>query len=176
MGKSELMSDAALQDFFKTGVKIEINNTPVGHKVLINGEQEYTGDSYDDALDFVNRTLKANQKQYDVTATKKVADYNGYTNYETWTVALDIDNNPAKQDAAIALVKNFKAADADAVKEGLWTEDEALKLHVAKELQAAFEAEKPEVPSPYSELINGAVENIDWMEIASSVIETAQDS
>ena len=95
--------------------------------------------------------------------------YNGWTNYETWCVALWMDNEERTRrywcDEAREALKNFEgpadAADrlADAIADD------------HQEGQAGIVGK----PSVFSDLLNAALSEVNWHEIARHYIETVKE-
>lgn len=78
-------------------------------------------------------------------------EYNGYTNYETWAVALWIDNEEGSY--------NY------------WRErtQEAESIHELEDmLKDEHEENMPEVTGIYSDLLQAALDSVNWYEIAEN--------
>ena len=100
--------------------------------------------------------------------------YNGWTNYETWAVALWLGNEQTSCDywAEIAVECKADAPDADQVESGIWTVAEAARFNLADRLKEDIENGSPiEEASLYSDLLNAAIGSVDWHEIAASLLE-----
>jgi len=84
--------------------------------------------------------------------TEDEKGYNGWKNYETWAVALWIDNGQRIQQEATAIVVNSK--------------DE---YGAAQELKDWIEEGNPliDTASLYSDLLNAALSEVDWYEVAN---------
>jgi hypothetical protein len=92
--------------------------------------------------------------------------YNGWRNYETWDVALWIDNDQGSYYYARELV-------ADAARDA---EPETRRIDVADALKEWFEAGAPEMAaSAYSDLLNAAMGEVDWLEIADHYLSDLED-
>ena len=79
--------------------------------------------------------------------------YNGWTNYETWSVKLwmDNDNNCYWEEIA----KDYKDV-----------------LALARRIREEIEEANPLTePNMYSQLLNSALEEVNWEEIAESLLE-----
>lgn len=88
--------------------------------------------------------------------------YNGYTNRETWLVNLWIDNEYGWLDAYLNHV----------------IETEADKYDLADYIEADISEElNPLVDKNglYSDLLNGALSKVNWLEIAEYIIEYAKE-
>ena len=100
--------------------------------------------------------------------------YNGWTNYETWTVALWLGNDETTCDycADVADECKAEAPDSDQVKSGIWTVGEAARYQLAERLKEDIESGSPlEEASMYSDLLNSAIQSVNWKEIASTQLE-----
>jgi hypothetical protein len=91
-----------------------------------------------------------------VKATKKVAEYQGWENYETWLVALWIDNEKGSQD--------------------FWREraaETSSDADLADELKAEFEDNMPDFGGHgvYQDLLQAALGAVDWRGIAKNLRE-----
>ena len=89
--------------------------------------------------------------------------YNGWSNYETWNVALWMDNDEGsylywKEQAVDALSQNDNEKD-----------DAASDL--ARLLKDEHEENTPTVTGCYADLLNAALSEVDWYEIAEHLIE-----
>ena len=103
----------------------------------------------------------------------KTETYNGYTNYETWLVALHLDNSQGDQE-----MWNERAEDALRVTD--FDNDKAIN-RLADEMEEELEngemveeMMKP-LPSMYQDLLNGALSEVDWRDIAENYVQTAKD-
>jgi len=94
--------------------------------------------------------------------------YNGWTNYETWAAKLWMDNEEGSyrhwgseaQDA-------WDAAEAD----GTFTREENAASALAEALKEDHESGMPEVSGLWADLLNTALSEVNWHEIAASLIE-----
>lgn len=98
-------------------------------------------------------------------STKK--EYNGWYNYETWLVKLWIDNEEGSSrywDEAAQEVYDESEADAH------FTRDERATLQLSDRLKSEFEEAQPEVTGFWADLINAAMSEVNWYEIAEHYI------
>ena len=76
--------------------------------------------------------------------------YNGWTNYETWNVKLWMDNDGVNIDL---FGKNLEA------------------YELSQAIKGYFEENTPTVTGVYADLLNGALSEVNWYEIAEALIE-----
>jgi hypothetical protein len=96
-----------------------------------------------------------------------MADYNGWKNYETWNVNLWIDNEQGSQEwlreNAIECLQN--AIDEDSNEPKL---DASIAL--ADRIEEMIEEFVPEVTGLYADLLNAALREVDYREIAEAAL------
>ncbi len=97
-------------------------------------------------------------------------EYNGHFNYETWLACLWIDNDQGQQEYwAEQAADCHKWAKDRGV--GL-TKDEQAAVDLAHALKEHFEENSPTAESGfYADLLNAALSEVNWDEIAASMIE-----
>ena len=87
-------------------------------------------------------------------------EYNGWTNYATWNVALWLDNE--------------QGSHSHFVERAAALEDETWAL--AKEIEEYVREGAPDLDaSTYADLLGAALSSVNWYEIAESFCETARD-
>ena len=95
--------------------------------------------------------------------------YNGWTNYETWTVGLWLDNEEASYRywrKAAAKCKD-EAGDCSLVWNGEGTINEVAASILAENLKREVNAASPlQHPSMYGDLLSGALAEVNWYQIA----------
>ena len=83
-------------------------------------------------------------------------EYNGYSNYQTWNVALWLDNEPGEysyvRDMAVELEKASRLAD--------WLKDYVEEINPLNDTANMF-----------SDLMSHALANVNWYEIAKGIME-----
>lgn len=83
--------------------------------------------------------------------------YNGWTNYETWVVALWLDNEQSTQLMCVEVAEDcFERTDESC---------EARRL-LAEWLETHIKAEQPTVAGLYADLLNATVNAVNWHELA----------
>ena len=86
--------------------------------------------------------------------------YNGWTNYETWNVNLWLNNDQGTYDFIVELAKQY-ADDAPMLAQALES--------FVDELQPELEA------SMFSDILNAAMREVNWQEIADTLLEDHKD-
>ena len=87
--------------------------------------------------------------------------YNGWENYETWVVKLWIDNEEAWYNQWNERADELKEEGGDLITLGL-----------SDELKEAFDDGNPlEEAGVYTDLLYSALGNVNWYEIAESILE-----
>lgn len=100
--------------------------------------------------------------------------YNGWSNYETWNLALWFGNDQGSQEF---WEERAQAAwnDTDEEEERGERKSEAT-LVVAKELKETIEEESPQVTGFYADILNAAIREVNWYEIAEHYMENVDKS
>jgi hypothetical protein len=102
-----------------------------------------------------------------------VTTYNGWTNYETWAVKLWLDNDEGTQeywsDRAKELLRDPRVSEYS-------TTDQTARYDLADELKREHEENTPEVSGVFADLLNAALSEVDWYEIAESMLADAKES
>lgn len=104
--------------------------------------------------------------------------HEGWKNYETWAVALMIDNDRVSHDywrgraRYYASEEGYKELRRNYFK---MSREEVARYSFADALKRDFEARMPELDSPYSELLRGGFDEVDWDEIAVHLLEQAAE-
>lgn len=102
-------------------------------------------------------------------ATEK---YNGWTNYETWCVALHLDNEQGSYDYWRAIAQE---AWEQAVPTNAWTRSEAARFELSDRLKDEHEESKPDVSGVWADMLNAALAEVEWDEIANHYLQDCQD-
>ena len=92
--------------------------------------------------------------------------YNGWTNYETWNIALWLDQDAGGywQEQAEELARKHEDKDDAAHR----TATDAIKERHDEEME-----EMDMRPGPYQDLLNASLREVNWREIAEGMIEEA---
>lgn len=100
--------------------------------------------------------------------------YNGWTNYETWSVALLINNDEGSQDRWRDEAKGcYRVAQADKFFPEILGKRTVAKRDLADQIKADHEENNPlaDDTSIYAQLLQGAMSDVNWGEIADSILD-----
>ena len=114
----------------------------------------------------VIETLWRNMEQ-----TRQSNKYNGWTNYETWAVNLWLENEEPtyRYWREQARWHREHASESSQVAGGTWTADEVARIELAKQFETEISESSPLTAlTVYSDLLNAALEEVNWNEIAES--------
>jgi hypothetical protein len=104
--------------------------------------------------------------------------HNGWKNYETWAVALWIDNDKASSDwwRDAARQHGVDAPTCSQVTSGMWTASEASRFNLADQLKAEISNSTPlKEPTMFADLLNAALAEVDWQEIADHLLKDVRE-
>jgi hypothetical protein len=98
--------------------------------------------------------------------------YNGWTNYETWNVALWLSNDEGTYNYTRERADEIKASASEHHNvPSIWTEDEAARFELADWLKEYVEESAPDLgASMFADLLNAALSDVDWAEIAENIL------
>ena len=101
-----------------------------------------------------------------------MAEYQGWNNYETWNVALWIDNDQGTYEMVEEWAKEAWEA-AEIPKYSWLTRERGAVYILAEQIKELVEDGNPlgSDASMYTDLLNGALSEVDWREIATGRIE-----
>jgi hypothetical protein len=100
--------------------------------------------------------------------------YNGWANYETWCVHLWLTNEEGSYRYWREEARRHRreARSCANVREGIWTVELAERAGLAEQMKSQLEEASPLVePSLFSDLLNAALSEVDWHEIAGAFLE-----
>jgi hypothetical protein len=101
-------------------------------------------------------------------------EYNGYPNYQTWAIALWIDNDEGIQeywnDVATQIRRSHNTRGADEYGN---TPDNTARYDLASNLKEEHEEGIPEEVNwgVYADLLNSALGRVDWYYIAQNILD-----
>ena len=99
-------------------------------------------------------------------------EYNGYTNYETWVIALWLDNEAGTADYWASVADDISSPESPE-----YIADESdQKSALADRLKDEHEENLPEVQGFAADLLNAAMSEVDWYDIADNLIRTANEN
>jgi hypothetical protein len=106
--------------------------------------------------------------------------YNGWKNFETWTVSLWLGNEEAdyKRWTVAAQDEWYNSKGAASVFNGLRTRGEAATSELADRMRVCYE-ERAETLLPCGllrDLLQAAIDRADWEEVATPFVEAAMES
>lgn len=95
-------------------------------------------------------------------------EHNGWWNYETWVVALWMDNEEHSQaywrDAAQQVYRNAKADE-------VCNKRDRAVFDLADAIKDAHEEDRPQTKGVFGDLLTGALSEVNWREIAEHLLE-----
>jgi hypothetical protein len=106
--------------------------------------------------------------------TEADSSYNGWSNYETWVVNLWLGNDEGSYNACRSLAQRcYEVAEADE----MFNRKERACYQLANELKAMIEDSNPlaSEASVYSDLLNTSISEVNWKEIANSLLQEIED-
>lgn len=103
--------------------------------------------------------------------TNETKTYNGWTNYETWNVALWMDNEQGAREYWQNRATNWVCISK---KTPIFSKLDCATADLAAELKEDFAEENPlnNTNSCYVDLLNAALSNVNWYEISKDLINS----
>ena len=120
----------------------------------------------------MSRQLGQDAKPKRKTTTMTKNPYNGYTNYETWNVKLWIDNDQGSQEYWADQAQNLLEQYARNEREAGAGEVQAV-LELEEILKGEHEDALPELTGFAADLLNAAMSEVNWREIAQDLVDEA---
>ena len=99
-------------------------------------------------------------------------DYNGYTNYETWVVALWIDNEQGSSEYWESIAAELSSPDSPEY----ISDENTQKCRLADLLKDENEEALPELQGFAADLLNAGFSEVDWYDIAENLIQSAKEN
>lgn len=99
--------------------------------------------------------------------------YNGWSNYETWNVKLWMDNDGEDEfweERARELVTD-ELTGGSGTKEEVQEAIDTVVGHLADAIKDQYDENMPDVSGTYEDLLRAALQEVDWSEIASSILD-----
>lgn len=105
-------------------------------------------------------------------------EYNGWFNYETWAVSLWLDNERGSHDHLLEEAKRCleECERPNTRSYSTQTREEAATIMMADILKAEHEESMPELEGVFADLLNAAMSEVNWYEIAEHAIEDAKET
>lgn len=102
--------------------------------------------------------------------------FNGWTNYETWCVALWLDQDGGThfyfQERALQCWEHANAG-SGLQDIGLSPTEDAIR-ELSQEIRGVIDDGQPEIRGLYADLLGSALSEVDWAEIATQYIDTVR--
>lgn len=98
--------------------------------------------------------------------------YNGWSNYETWLVKLWMDNDQGSYEYWRAAVQDAWAHPIE--NQFIESRKDRARIALADMLKTEHEDALPDVQGFAADLLNAAMSEVDWHEIASSLMDDAE--
>ena len=114
-------------------------------------------------------------------AVTEAKTYNGWANYETWAVKLWMDNEESGCTLQQELLEQAQNTPYDEEDERIWAGESVTRrtrFILAGLLEDYVTDNNPlaDTPSMYSDLMMSAINSVDWDEIASHIIDDADQN
>jgi hypothetical protein len=110
--------------------------------------------------------------------TMNTKTYNGYKNYETWLVALWIDNDEGSSDMWRECAENMlqESTLVDDLTTHAVTKDEMWKAKkdLASSLESSFDENQPKLEGFWADLLNSALCEVDWFDVAENLLSSVE--
>jgi hypothetical protein len=117
-----------------------------------------------DGMSHKERPAYLKAKASEVAVEEK--GYNGWTNYETWLVALWLDNERGTSD----YWREQAAAHIEADKRNALTGLSSKIYDLSRQMKDEIEEGAPEVEGFWADLMNAALSEVNWYEIAQHYV------
>jgi hypothetical protein len=101
-------------------------------------------------------------------------EYNGWTNYETWVVSLWMDNDRGSHDYWLEAARTVLENTTEATE--YYTVEERARFYLSDILKQTHEDELPEIKGFAADLLNAAMSEVNWYEIAEHLVEGVKEA
>lgn len=106
----------------------------------------------------------------------KPAKHEGWSNYETWALSLWINNEEGSQRYWYEKARECAERAKDTkTRFHAHTEEEAARFDLADALKDELEEAAPDLEGLWSDLLNAALSEIDWGEVADHLLASAKE-
>lgn len=128
--------------------------------INMNNEESIKVDKMQNKKELLKFKIKNLKKETIRNIKSMKEEYNGWKNYETWNVALWLDNDQGSQEMVLDMARNVK-------------DSETATVDLADQLKDMVEENNPlnDQSSMYTDLLNAAISEVDFMEIANNYLE-----
>jgi len=113
-------------------------------------------------------------------SVEKKSDYQGWTNYETWHIALMVDNSPGDIEYWNERIEELigQVSGMDMVKDNILPADKAPVYKLAEEIKEWLEdiAAEYELPAILTGLLRAGMDEIDYTELAESWVSDYKEN
>ena len=152
--------------FLLAGLQVRVRGPPERKTIL------------DRARWFKRGPVRKRRAPNETDGTMDEKTYNGWTNYETWAVALWIDNEQSSyhywRDEARRHRKDAPASQQ--VQNETWNAEQAARFNLADQLKEEFNDAAPLAePNVYSDLLGAALSEVNWSEIAEHMLADLEE-
>jgi hypothetical protein len=111
---------------------------------------------------------------------EKDTRYNGWTNYETWAVALWMDNEQGTQEYFHDMAREAIANNADKAPNPFSNDPNTnVRYELVQRLKAHYDEEAEQFmanqASVFADLINSALGSVNWYEIANHLLDSVNE-
>jgi hypothetical protein len=104
--------------------------------------------------------------------------YNGWTNYETWAVAIWLDSDQSSDLHWTEQTRRHqeRSRNCPQVLDGTWTAEAAAKYNLADQLKEEISGNTPDtIQGVYTDLLNAALTEVNWDEIAAHYLAKTEE-
>lgn len=102
--------------------------------------------------------------------------YNGWTNYETWCVKLWIDNDEGEYEMWREAAREAWSEAEHSGNEFVERREGRARILLVGRLKDYFDEQAPETVGVYADLLNAALGEVDWYEIAQAMLDDEREA